>query len=92
MRVAWLLFLSVWSAATAAQTMYKCTDAQRRITYSSESCDKLGLNDAGPVADRVTSMPFTQPPKPAARKDAPPPDQDGAKVKPLSPLIDKLLK
>ncbi|MSQ62467.1 MAG: DUF4124 domain-containing protein [Betaproteobacteria bacterium] len=103
MRVAWFLFLSLWGAAAAAQTMYKCTDAQRRITYSNETCEKQGLKDAGPVADRVTSMPFTAPSKPAARKDsarAPAPgdkeDVDagrgGAKIKPVVPLLEKLLK
>jgi Domain of unknown function (DUF4124) len=94
--------LALWSITGAAQTMFKCTDAQRRITYSSESCDKLGLKDAGPVADRVTSMPFTQSSKPAARKEsakAPAPrDKDaaeaggGTQVKPVNPLIEKLLK
>jgi hypothetical protein len=72
MRAAILVLLSLWSVAGLAQTtMYKCTDAQKRITYSNEACEKLGLKDAGTVADRVTSMPFTEPPKPAARKDAP---------------------
>ncbi len=89
MRVAWLLFLSLWAAASAAQTLYKCTDAQRRITYSSESCETLGLKDAGPVADRVTSMPFTAPSKPAARKDA---EKSGAQIKPVVPLLEKLAK
>ena len=83
--------------------MYKCTDAQRRITYSSESCEKLGLNDAGPVANRVTSMPFTAPPKPVARKDAAKAPVSGEKddadagrggtqVKPVVPLLEKLTK
>ena len=45
MRAAWLLVLSIWSAAGAAQTMYKCSDAQRRITYSNETCEKQGLID-----------------------------------------------
>jgi hypothetical protein len=103
MRVAWFLFLSLWGAAAAGQTMYKCTDAHRRITYSNETCEKQGLKDAGPVADRVTSMPFTAPPKPAPLKDsakAPAPrDKDdadvgrgGAQVKPVVPLLEKLLK
>jgi hypothetical protein len=102
MRGAFLLLLWLWSATGAAQTMYKCTDAQRRITYSNEPCDKQGLKDAGPVADRVTSMPFTAP-QPAARKDsakAPAPrSQDdaeagrgAAQVKPAGPLIENLLK
>ena len=85
MRVAWVLVLSLWAVAAPAQTMYKCTDAQRRITYSNEACEKQGLKDAGPVADRVTSMPFTEPPKPAARTDRAP-------LKPVNPLIEKLVK
>ena len=83
--------------------MYKCTDAQRRITYSSEACEKLGLKDAGPMADRVTSMPFTEPPKSGARKDAAKApaakSQDdaevsrgGTQVKPVVPLLEKLAK
>ena len=72
MRVILVLLFPLWSAAAGAQTvMYKCTDAQKRITYSNEACEKQGLKDAGPVADRVTSMPFTEAPKSAARKDVP---------------------
>jgi len=72
MRVILALLFALWSAAAAAQTvMYKCTDAQKRITYSNEACEKQGLKDAGPVADRVTSMPFTEAPRSAARKDGP---------------------
>jgi hypothetical protein len=101
MRVAWFLFLSLWGAAAAGQTMYKCTDAQRRITYSNETCEKQGLKDAGPVADRVTSMPFapaqkstprTEPVKPPAARDETEVGRGAAQAKPVSPLIDKLLK
>ncbi len=88
--------------------MYKCLDGQRRVTYSNIACDKQGLSDAGPVADRVTSMPFTAPPKPrpaaapAAAAPAPgkPPGMANeaevggaaAQVKPVVPLIEKLAK
>ena len=105
MRGTLFLILTLWSAAGAAQTMYKCTDAQRRITYSNETCEKQGLKDAGRVADRVTSMPFTEPPKPAARKDAAKAPaakaqaQDdaevgrgGTQIKPVVPLLEKLAK
>ena len=100
MRVAWLLVLLLWSAAGAAQTMYKCTDAQRRITYSNEACEKQGLKDAGPVAERTTTMPFTPPPKPAAAAAAKPPAskdevesvQRGTQIKPIVPLLEKLAK
>ena len=97
--------LVLYSASGAAQTMYKCTDAQGRITYSNETCEKQGLKEAGKVADRVTTMHFTEPAKPAARKDAAkaPPAQGkddeeagrgggGTQVKPVNPLIEKLLK
>ena len=57
MRGALFALLMLCSANAAAQTIYKCIDAQRRITYSNESCDKQGLKDAGPVPDRVTTMP-----------------------------------
>lgn len=67
MRGGFFLVLMVWSAAAAAQTMYKCLDGQRRVTYSNVSCEKQGLTDGGPVAERTTSMPFTAPPKPAPR-------------------------
>ena len=108
MRVTLLAILALWSASAAAQTMFKCTDAQKRITYSNEACDKQGLKDAGKVADRVTSMPFTPAPKPAAQKDAArapeapaargKDDEEagrssgGTQIKPVNPLIDKLLK
>jgi hypothetical protein len=101
MRVACFLFLSLWAAAAATQTMYKCVNDQRRVTYSNIPCEKQGLNDAGPVADRTTSMPFSTAPKPAPRKDSakPPAPKDdaevsrgAAQVKPVSPLIEKLLK
>ena len=102
MRGALFAILALWAAASAAQTMYKCTDAQRRITYSNEACEKQGLKDAGKIADRVTSMPFTSPPKPAAGKDAakaPVPQKSddaeisrgGTRIKPVNPLIEKLL-
>jgi hypothetical protein len=91
MRGALFATLALWAAAGTAQTMYKCTDAQRRITYSNESCEKQGLKDAGPVADRTTSMPFTAPPKPAARTE-PPARADKGPIKPVDPVIEKLSK
>lgn len=103
MRRVLFALLALCSVTAAGQTMYKCTDAQRRITYSNETCEKQGLKDAGQVADRTTSMPFTPPAKPAARKDSAKASalrsQDdaevgrgGAQVKPVNPLIDTLLK
>ena len=101
MRVALVALLALCSVSADAQTMFKCTDAQRRITYSNEACDKQGLRDAGKIADRVTTMPFTAPQKPAARKEtdtAPASGDDvetvqrGARIKPVVPLLEKLAK
>jgi hypothetical protein len=103
MRTGLFLALVLWAASSAAQTMYKCLDANRRVTYSNETCAKQGLTDGGQVADRVTTMPFTQPPKPAAtgalptvKVPVPPADdaRDGstARIKPVNPLIEKLAK
>jgi uncharacterized protein DUF4124 len=80
-----ILLLCLWAPVCAAQTMYKCTDSQRRITYSNEACEKQGLKDAGPVVDRTTSMPFTEPQKPAAGKGP-------AKAPPLVREPEKLPK
>jgi hypothetical protein len=101
MRGTLFAILALWSAAGAVQTMYKCTDAQRRITYSNESCEKQGLTEAGKVEDRVTTIPFTAPPKPAAAAaPAKPPAsnddaetaQRGAQIKPVVPLLERLAK
>jgi len=82
MRALFLLLLWTWSATAVAQTTYKCLDAQRRVTYSNITCEKQGLQDGGPVAERTTSMPFTEPPKPAPSKPSatPPPATEPAKV------------
>ncbi len=95
-------------APVQAQTMYKCLDANRRVTYSNITCDKQGLNAAGTVEERVTSMPFTAPPKPAAAPVAAPagapaaprPQAQGdaevggpaAQIKPVVPILEKLAK
>jgi hypothetical protein len=112
MRVAWILIATLWTGPGFAQTMYKCLDGQRRTTYSNITCEKQGLNAAGTVEERVTSMPFTPPQKPnqlrrvpdsaPAPADAPPPvapveaeaggPGGGARVKPVVPLIEKLVK
>jgi len=98
MRLRFALLASVWSAATLAQstlpTTYKCVDERRQVTYSNVVCEKQGLRDAGPVADRTTTMPFTEPPrKPAPKPEATPPRQESSpQIKPVSPLIEKLVK
>ena len=102
MRAGFFLALMLWAAVSAAQTTYKCIDGNRRITYSNLPCEKQGLQDAGPIGDRVTSMPFTAPPKPVAgalptvKLPVPPADDaqagSGARIKPVNPLIEKLAK
>ena len=77
MRAVFSLFLALWSAAGAAQTMYKCVDDEKRVTYSNLTCAKQGLKDAGPVADRTTTMPFA----PAQKSDVLP-------TKKLSPPLE----
>ena len=101
MRGAYFLFLLLWAPIGSAQTMYKCVDNQRRITYSNITCEKQGLKDAGPVADRTTTMPSApapksapraEPPKPAAPQDDAEVGRSATQVKPVNPLIEKLLK
>ena len=65
MRTVLSLLLALWLAAGAAQTMYKCVDDEKRVTYSNIACDRQDLQDAGPVADRTTTMPFA----PAQKSD-----------------------
>lgn len=93
--------LAVWAPEGAAQATFKCKDDRGRLTYSNVNCDKQGLKDAGPVADRTTTLPMGPaqkvPPtaaKPAAAKDDSEigPMQAPAQIKPVNPLIEKLLK
>jgi uncharacterized protein DUF4124 len=104
MRAILVLLLPLWSAAALAQTMYKCVDNRQQVTYSNIVCDKQGLKDAGPVADRTTTMPLGPPPvppkpaagaagaKPPASKDDVETVQRGAQIKPIVPLLEKLTK
>ena len=103
MRAVFLLILSLCSANAAAQTMYKCLDEGRRVTYSNVPCDKQGLKNGGAVADRTTTMPLGPLPKPAtpaakgskdakASKDDVETIQRGAQIKPVVPLLEKLSK
>jgi hypothetical protein len=78
MRAPLALLLLLAPALAGAQTMHKCLDERKQVTYSNVPCDKQGLKPGGTVTqDRVTSMPFTQPAaSPAAR---PPADKGGDK-------------
>lgn len=98
-----VLFFPLWvlgGQIVLAQTgLYKCTDGSS-ITYSSSSCEKIGLKPGGEVRDRLTVVPGAQP----APKSTQPPQKGSAEeeeqrarkaaatVQPINPLIQKLLK
>jgi len=42
---------------SAEAGMNKCTDG-RQITYTTDPCEKTGLNPAGPIKDAVTVIPL----------------------------------
>ena len=103
MRSVSFLVLLLWAATVPAQTMYKCRDDRRQLTYSNIPCEKQGLKTDGTVtADRVTTMPAgpaamptqkLKPPveMPKANKDGEV-EHTGPQLKPASPLIEKLAK
>jgi len=102
MKAAALAFLALVALQAQAQT-YKCVDDKKRITYANTACDKQGLKDAGPVPERLMTMPHAEvrkgvpgndPAKAPARRDAGDPDagRGGAQVKPAAPLPEKLVK
>jgi hypothetical protein len=87
----------------AAQPLYKCADAAGRITYASERCDKQGLREVGPVRERTTVVPGPPAARvPDAASKAPAGTGEGARnpdapakaatIKPVNPLIERLLK
>ena len=81
-------------AATCVQAagLNKCSDAFGRVTYTSETCAKEGLNPAGAIRDRVTVLPTsatTTAPKESPKKED---HRPLPTVKPVSPLIDQLAK
>ncbi|MBM3346324.1 MAG: hypothetical protein FJY55_07515 [Betaproteobacteria bacterium] len=98
--VAALFALTPWPGAAQAE-LYKCTDGHA-TTYLSTTCDKLGLKSAGAIRDRLTVINNTPP---AARPEAPKAttataaeDEEqrarkaAAAIKPVNPLLDRLLK
>ena len=101
-----LLALVLLPATAGAQqpTLYKCLDARGSLTYSNLPCEKQGLKSNGTVtSDRVTTMPFTEPPKPAPKPGAVKPQGQpldvegidaggGTKLKPNLPQFDKPAK
>ena len=89
-----------------AQTMFKCLKGTA-VTYSNTPCDQLGLKSAGPVRDRMTTLPMGNSSQAAQAKG--PPGGAGkpktgmekaneidmppvSSVKPVNPLIEKLAK
>ena len=96
------LMLALVPACSYAQETFKCRESSGSIVYSNVKCDKQGLKDAGPVRDRLTTLPATSPTgQPAAAKDARPParkDDDAEnkrpapKIQAVNPLIEKLAK
>jgi hypothetical protein len=97
------LLLAAFPAVVSAQTTFKCLDAQKRVTYSNTSCEKQGLIDAGPVADRIVTLPTVEVRKPAARQEpakAPTPrslddaevGRSSTQIKPIVPVLEKLAK
>ena len=73
-----LLAIAGFSCADAGEA-YKCRDSAGRITYSSQSCEKEGLQPAGQVRDRVMVVPAYKPPAAPARNPA---KRDEEAVKP----------
>lgn len=49
------------TASAEAAESYKCKDARGGILYSNETCEKQGLVDAGPVRERLMTVPATSP-------------------------------
>ena len=98
MRRVLLAVLFASPLAAPAETVFKCLDDRKRVTYSNVACAKQGLKDAGTVEDRTMTMPLPaqKPPPVAAPVPAPPKDPDsagsGTQVKPASPVIEKLIK
>ena len=98
--IAGLLSGLVHPASAAAQPLYKCADASGRITYASEACERQGLKEVGPVRDRTTVVPGSPAAKAGAQEARPAekkggePDAPGraATVKPVNPLIEKVLR
>lgn len=92
--------LVLGSQFVLAQTgLYKCTDG-KSITYSSSSCEKIGLKPGGEVRDRLTVVPGAQPAskssQPQQKANTEDEEQRARKaastVQPINPLIQKLLK
>ena len=70
------LLLTICAAPAQAADSYKCKDARGGIVYSNETCEKQGLRDAGPVRERLTTMPAVSPTgKPPPSKEEKKPEE-----------------
>ena len=94
--------LAALPAASEAQPMYKCLQGNA-VTYSNTACEQLGLKSAGVVQDRITTMPLGAPaqakgpsasgkPQSAAGKENEIDLPKTSSVKPVNPLIEKLVR
>ena len=60
------------SGALMAQ-IYKCSDANGKITYSGKKCSDLGLKAVGEVKDQIQTIPaYRPPPGTESARSAPP--------------------
>ena len=93
--------LAGWAIAATSQSTFKCLDSRGRVTYSNIACATQGLKDAGPVADRTMTVPMGAPKKPPPKAESKPSPKDDpeigpmpspVQIKPINPLIEKLLK
>ncbi len=50
------------AAGASAGELNKCVNGSGAVTYTSETCAKEGLKDAGPIRERLTTMPSPPPP------------------------------
>ena len=77
--------LSLAAFCAQGAELNKCSDAFGRVTYTSQTCEKEGLNPAGAIRDRVTVLPISAPARPKQ-----PPKKDDERplptVKPVVPL------
>ena len=98
------LFVAMLAAApglAGAQTMYKCMKGNA-VTYTNSSCETLGLKSAGPVRDRMTTLPMGGQAKgaaaPAGKAQSSIAKENQidmpatSTIKPVNPLIEKLAK
>lgn len=74
---------------SAGAQMFKCADKAGKITYSSQACNELGLQDAGEVKDRLQVTPA---PPPSARPAAPASSSSQAPQAPVQPAAEDAAK